>query len=240
MILMVHRFLRQRFSSAGVVVALSALALFGAAQAAGTGGRNGFEAAILPILVLAAGCVSKDASGGALQMLLCRPIRRSDYLLGRYVGLLAGFSAFLAASAALTVLFSRALLPLLGASPPPLSFPALGTQLLATLLGGAGTAATILLLSTFLPGYGDVLGYILLTPLFALPDLAGQILRAPWLEKVGAALRQNLLPTLDWGAVLQGRNPLGEPTGRWVLALVLELVLALAIFSRKEFAYGQD
>ncbi len=237
---MAHRFLRQKFSSAGVVVALSALALLSAAQAAGSGGRAGLETAVLPLLVLAAGCVSKDSASGALQMILCRPIRRSDYLLGRYVGILAGFAAFLAVAAALAVLFSRVLLPLMGSLAPPLSFPALGTQLLATLLGGTATAATILLLSTFLPGYGDALGYILLTPIFALPELAGQILKAPWLGKLGGSLRENLLPTLDWSAVLQGRNALGEPTGRWVLALVLDLVFALAIFSRKEFAYGQD
>ena len=237
---MAHRFLRQKFSSVGIVVALSAMALLAASQAAGSGGRSGLETAILPMLVLAAGCVSKDASGGALQMILCRPIRRSEYLFGRYLGILAGYAAFLAAACALAVLFSRALLPSLGALPPPLSFPALGRQLLGTLLGGTATAATILLLSTFLPGYGDVLGFVLLTPLFALPGLAGQILNAPWLRNAGQTLQKNLLPSLDWAAVLGGQNPVGEPTGRWVFAVVLYLVFALAIFSRRQFAYGQD
>ena len=237
---MVHRFLRQKFSSTGVIVALSALALVSAPQIAGSAGRSGFEVGTLALLILAAGCVAKDASGGALQMILCRPIRRGDYLLGRYLGVLAGFGAFLIGASVLGIVFARGIVPLLGSPSQPIALDVLGRQLAATFLGGVASAATILLLSTFLPGYGDVLGFILLTPLAALPDLAGQILRAPWLQKAGQTLRENLLPSLDWSAVLQGRNPLGEATGRWTLAVVLYLVAALAVFSRREFAYGQD
>jgi ABC-type transport system involved in multi-copper enzyme maturation permease subunit len=238
---MIHRFLRQRFSNLGVIIALCALALVAAPQIAGSGGQQGFDGVgTLALLILAAGCVAKDASGGALQMILCRPIRRSDYLLGRYLGILAGFGIFLIAATAFGVLFARVIIPLLGGQARPIAFEALGPQLAATFLGGLATAATILLLSTFLPGYGDVLGFILLTPLAALPDVAGQILRAPWLQQAGKALKENLLPSLDWTAVLQGRNPLGEATGRWVLAVVLYLIAALVIFSRREFAYGQD
>ena len=237
---MVHRFLRQKFSSGGVVVALSALALIAAAQIAGSGGAQGFQIATLALLILAAGCVAKDASGGALQMILCRPIRRSEYLLGRYLGVLAGFGGFLLGSSALGILFARGILPLLGSPVRPIAFGELGIEVAATFLGGVASAATILLLSTFLPGYGDVLGFILLTPLAMLPDLAAKVLRAPWLEKLAQSLRDNLLPSLDWSAVLHGRDVLGEPTGRWVLAVVLYLVFALAIFSRREFAYGQD
>ncbi len=240
MIEIAHRFLRQKFRSAGVVVALSAAALIAAFQLAGSGGRSGFEIGYVAILVLAAACVSRDASGGALQMILCRPIRRSDYLLGRYFGILASYAAFLLAAAALAALFSRAVLPVLGAGPQPLSLGSLGRELAGAFLSGTGMAATILLLSTFLPGYGDVLGFVLLTPLFALPEILGQILAAPWLLEAGDALRRNLLPSLDWRAVLEGRDPLGEATGRWVLAVVAYLVLAMTIFSRRQFAYGRD
>jgi hypothetical protein len=237
---MVHRFLRQKFSSGGVVVALSAMALLTASQLAGSGGREGFQVASLALLILAAGCVAKDASGGALQMILCRPIGRSDYLLGRYLGILTAFAAFLIGTSALGIVLARGVLPLLGSPAQPLAFGALGNLVAATFLGAVASAATILLLSTFLPGYGDVLGFILLTPLAALPDLAGQILHAPWLQKAGQILRDNLLPSLDWGAVLQGHDPLGEATGRWALAVAIYLITALAVFSRREFAYGQD
>jgi hypothetical protein len=101
-------------------------------------------------------------------------------------------------------------------------------------------AAPILLLSTFLPGYGDVLGYVLLGGLLALPSAAARILETPALEKVGTFLRQNLMPDVDWGEVLSGRHLLAEPTGRWLLAVVGYLALADFVFSRREFAYGRD
>jgi len=224
---MVRRFLRQKFNNLGVVIALSALALLAAFQLALSGGGGGLEVGTLGVFILGAACVSKDASSGALQMILCRPIRRSDYLLGRYAGILAAYAAFLIAALGLALIFSRAL-PLLGAPPQPLELSSIAR-------GAAGS-----MLTTFLPGYGDVLGYILLTPLLSLPSLAAQILKAPALEKAGSLLRQNLLPSPDWSAVLAGRNPLGEPTGRWLFAVVAEILLALVLFNRREFAYGQD
>ena len=237
---MVRRFLRQRFSNAGIVIALSALALLAASQVLGSGGRAGFDVGTLALLILAAGCVARDASGGALQMILCRPIRRGEYLMGRYIGILAAYAAFLLASAGLGVVLGRAVLPMIGSNAPPMAWDSLGIQILAAFLSGLASAACVLLLSTFLPGYGDVLGFILLTPLFALPDLAGQLLRLPALQRAGEWLRQNLLPSLDWSSVLQGQNPLGAATGRWVLAVVLYLAAALLVFRRREFAYGQD
>ncbi|HTR04032.1 MAG TPA: hypothetical protein VMN82_12605 [Thermoanaerobaculia bacterium] len=237
---MVRRFLRQRFSSVGVVVALAALAFVAVPQLASSGGAAGFEVGTLALLILAAGCVSRDATGGALQMILCRPISRSEYLLGRYGGILLAFAVFLVALAGLTLLFARAILPMLGAPARAIPLDSLGPSMLATFLGAVASAATILLLSTFLPGYGDVLGFILLTPLAALPDIAAQALHMPVLAKVGKGLRDNVLPSLDWNAVLAGRHPFGEATGRWVLAVAVYLAAALFVFSRREFAYGQD
>jgi ABC-type transport system involved in multi-copper enzyme maturation permease subunit len=240
MIEMIRRFLRQKFSNVGAVIALVAMAVLAGSQLAASGGQAGLEVGSLAVIVLAAACVSKDASGGALQMILCRPIRRSDYLLGRFCGILAAYGLFLLGAVGLALLFSRGIGPMLGAAAPPLALGVLARQLTGSLLGAIGMAAPILLLSTFLPGYGDVLGYILLTPLLAVPSFLAQILKAPDLEKIGDALRKNLLPSVEWSSVLSGGNPLGEATGRWVLAVVVYLVLALWSFSRREFAYGQD
>ena len=237
---MARRFLRQRFSSAGVVIALAALALMAGSQIVGSGGRSGFEIGTLALLILAAGCVARDASGGALQMILCRPIRRSEYLLGRYVGILLSFAVFLIAAVGVAVLLGRVVMPMMKSPAPPIAVDVLGIQLAAAFLSALASAAVILLLSTFLPGYGDVLGFILLTPLAALPALAGQILRWPALQRAGDLIRGNLMPSLDWAAVLHGRDVLAAATGRWVLAVVLYLIAALALFSRREFAYGQD
>jgi ABC-type transport system involved in multi-copper enzyme maturation permease subunit len=236
---MVRRFLRQKFTNVGVVIALSALALLAAFQLALSRGQGGFEVGYLAVLVLAAACVSRDAGSGALQMILCRPIRRSSYVLGRYVGILVGYGVFLVAASGIALLFSRAL-PMMSGLPlqPLLGEMARGAA--GAFLSAAGMAAPILLLSVFLPGYGDVLGYILLTPLLTLPGLAAQIFNVPAFEKAGKLLRENLLPSPDWSSVFAGTHSLAEPVGRWLFALVAYVVLAIALFSRREFAYGQD
>lgn len=236
---MVRRYLRQKTHNLGVLIALGSLALLAGVQLAASGGNAGLEVGTLGVFILAAGCVSKDASSGALQMILSRPIHRTSYLMGRFLGVLAGYGAFVLVSVGLALVASR-VLPLVGAAPPPLSVAALTRGAAEAMLDAAGMAAPILMLSTILPGYGDVLGYVLLTPLLALPGVVAQVLDAPALGKAGALVRDNLLPSLDWSAVLAGQDPLGEPTGRWVLALVAYLALGMVFFCRREFAYGQD
>ena len=92
---MVRRYLRQKSHNLGVVIALGALALLAAFQLAASGGDAGLEIGTPVVFILAAACVSKDASSGALQMILSRPIRRSEYLMGRFAGVLAGYGVFL-------------------------------------------------------------------------------------------------------------------------------------------------
>src|SRR5437879_4379629 len=112
---MVRRYLRQKFGSIGIVIALAVFALMGAAQTAATGRAESLESGgFFALLVLAAASVSKDASSGALQMILARPIRRVEYLFGRYCGILLGYGIYLATTAGLALAFSPVLGRLLG------------------------------------------------------------------------------------------------------------------------------
>jgi hypothetical protein len=235
-----RRYLRQKTRSPWTVGALGVMAFAAAIQSAGSSGESNLDIGYIAVLVLAAGCVSRDVSSGSLQMILCRPVRRSDYLFGRYAGILAAYGALLVVSGGLALALSRAFLPLAGITPRPIGLDLLATAMAGAFLAGAGMAATILFLATFLPGYGDVLGFVLLVPLFSLPDLASRILKAPWLATAGEVLRKNLIPTVDWTAVLRGDQPVGEACGRWVFAAVAYLVLAVVVFSRREFTYGHD
>jgi hypothetical protein len=193
------------------------------------------------LLALAAASVSKDASSGALQMILARPIRRVDYLFGRYCGILLGYGAYLAATAGLALLLSPLLGKLLDAenarklSPGDLARGAAGSLLSSALL-----AAVLLFFSTFLRGYGDVLAYFLLSLLLAAPGALSGPLEMPWLSKLGTIARENVLPRMSWDDVLQGRDVLSPATGEWVLAVTAYLMFAAWIFSRREFTYGND
>jgi ABC-type transport system involved in multi-copper enzyme maturation permease subunit len=239
---MIRRYLRQKFGSIGIVIALGVLSLLTAGEIAAIGRAAVLESGgFFALLVLAAASVSKDASSGALQMILARPIRRVDYLFGRYCGILLAYAAYVAATGALALLFSPLLGKLLGGgnagklSPADLVRGAAGSLLSATLL-----AAVLLFFSTFLRGYGDVLAYFLLSLMLSAPDVLSRPLGMPWLSKLGIAARENILPRVPWEEVLRGENVVSPATGEFVLALTAYLTFAAWIFSRREFSYGHD
>jgi ABC-type transport system involved in multi-copper enzyme maturation permease subunit len=239
---MIRRYLRQKFGSIGIVIALAIFALIGSAQTAATGRAEALESGgFFALLALAAASVSKDASSGALQMILARPIRRVDYLFGRYCGILLAYAAYLAATAGLALLLSPLLGKLLNAenagklSPGDLVLGATGS-----LLSSALFAAVLLFFSTFLRGYGDVLSYFLLSLLLAAPGVLARPLKMPWLDTLGTMARENILPRVSWDEVLRGRGVLSPATGEYVLAVTAYLAFAALVFSRREFTYGHD
>ena len=237
---MIWRLLRQRFGSPLMATVLGVLVVMGGLQAALSDPERQLESGFLAIVLLGAGVVSRDASGGALQMILSRPIRRTDYLIGRYLGVLAAYAVLLAATAAVTVVLS-AVLPRIGPSHSALLDPArLAMGILGGFLNGALFAAMLLFFSTFLRGYSDVLAVILLNLALSLPEGLASLLRRPWIERVGDVVRENVLPRVEWGRAIREQRLLGEPTGRYVLALTAFLLFALLVFSRRQFAYGQD
>lgn len=237
---MVRRLLRQRFGSPLMAIALGVLVLMGGLQASLSDPERQLESGFLAIVLLGAGVVSKDASGGALQMILSRPIRRTDYLMGRYLGVLTAYALLLATTAALAVLLSVVLPRLFGPPYPPLDPARLAGGVLGGFLNGALFAAMLLFFSTFLRGYADVLAVILLNLALSLPVGLANLLHRPWIERAGEVVRENVLPRVEWGQAVRDHRLLAEPTGRYVLALAAFLVFAVLVFSRRQFAYGQD
>ena len=190
---------------------------------------------------LAAAAVSKDASSGALQMILAQPILRVEYLFGRYFGILLAYAAYLAATAGAALLLSPLLGRLFGAeNAGKLSPGELARSAAGSLLSSALFAAVLLFFSTFLRGYGDVLAYFLLSLLLAAPGALSGPLKMPWLSTLGNIARDNILPRVSWNEVLRGKNILAPPTSAFLLAVTAYLTFAAWIFSRREFTYGND
>jgi hypothetical protein len=231
MIEMVRRFLRQKYGSAGAVVALALLALLEILHLASRGADTGFQLANWAIFVLAAGSVSRDVSSGALQMILSRPIRRTEYLFGRYLGILAGYAAFLAVTSALAFLAVNAI----PTGEADLTLAGLSVAAGGAFFAGAFQAAILLFFSTFLPGIADLLGLLMLYLILNLPPW-----KTPWLRDAARLARENLTPIVPWNDVLRGHGILGAATGRWVFALCVYLALAAVVFCRRELPYGQD
>jgi ABC-type transport system involved in multi-copper enzyme maturation permease subunit len=236
---MIRRFLRQTFGSIGVMIALAVLSLLIGAQIAAVGQATALDAfGFFALLILAAASVSKDVSSGALQMILARPIRRVDYLFGRYWGILLAYAAYLASTSAFALALSPLLRKLFQAeklSPGEVFRGALASLLSATLV-----AAVLLFFSTFLRGYGDVLAYFLLTLMVSAPGALAQPLGMPWLSTLGDLAHQNILPRVSWQDVLRGEDVFAPATGAHVLAVTAYLMFAAWIFSRREFTYGHD
>jgi ABC-type transport system involved in multi-copper enzyme maturation permease subunit len=224
----VRRFLRQRSRSTGTVVLLCLLAgLTGVT----TGGRSGAGGGgYLALLILAAASISKDASSGALQMILARPIRRTDYLFGRYLGILAAFAAYML----LCILFGVLVRVMWAKGAPPLSAAGMLADFGYGTLWAAQVAATLVFFSTFLPGYGDVISVVVLEALLSIrTNVTG-------IQKVAETIRSELVPNVRWESVFRGEPDALAAAGRAVLAATLFLSAAVLIFSRREFAYGRD
>jgi len=185
-----------------------------------------------PLFVLAAGSVSRDISSGALQMILSRPIRRTQYLFGRYAGILIAFALFLVFTSLLALAVVNLAAPAAAATVSPAR---LGTLIVETLLSGAFTAAILLFFSTFLPGIADLLGLLMLNLVLHLPASAGSAF-----ARISETARENLLPDVDWSEALGGSGPALAAAGRWVFALTVYLALAAVVFSRRELPYGND
>ena len=228
---MVERFLRQKFESPLVVVMLAVLALLVSTPPALSAG----PARLVALLLVASGAVSRDASSGALQIILARPISRTEYLGGRLLGVMAAYAIFLGAATIFAFLLSFQL-----GNMAALLSPALLRALAGALLDGLQITALLLFFSTFLPSYGDALGYLSLWIVFSAADGFGTALGRGGLAKTARTAQENLLPTVQWNAVLSGRDVPTEALGRWALAVTLCFVLAAVVLSRREFAYGQD
>ena len=239
---MVRRFLRQRFGSPAMATALGVLALLTAIQAALSEPERALESGFLAIVLIAAGSVSRDASSGALQMILARPDPPHLVPLRPVSGHPRGVRGI-----------SRGHLRPHGA---PRRGPAAGTRRGVVVRRLAGVARPR-------RGGGAPERQPLRRDPALLLDVPARVRRRPRLHPpvdpaAGRAAAsagrstspgsrrparrrgENVLPEVDWSEVLRGRHALGEPTGQFVLAVVVFLTLAALIFSRREFSYGHD
>lgn len=232
---MILRYIRQKFGNVGILLALAAIALLSMISLASgrPGGADG-----LALLVLAAASVSKDISSGALQMILARPIHRSRYLFGRYLGILAAYAIFLLFALLLAIVLPKLFSLVFGEGGPEASISSMARAAGASWLAGTLAAAILLFFSTFLPGLADVLAYILLQFSFGVTENLSAYF--PQVAKAGRIAKENLMPQVPWGEVLRGQGVLRASVGQFALALTVFLIAAAFVFSRREFSYGQD
>ncbi|HEY3214975.1 MAG TPA: hypothetical protein VGK93_00640 [Candidatus Eisenbacteria bacterium] len=224
---------RQRLTSPLRVVILGFMLLvplLGTAASRGAG-LSLLGDAVGLVLVLGVGAIGQDVSSGVLQLLFARPVRRSEYVVSRWLAIGIGASALTLVQVAMAwgILAGR------GApqTPPEVALFAAG-RILETF----GVAAVIVLLSSLIAGYGDLAIYVLATLAAGMIGMVGQFQSAPQLVRAGEELHGFLVPRIDLARVLSMTSPPWFEITSWLSTVTLCLALAIVVTNRKEFSYA--
>ncbi len=181
-------------------------------------------------LVFAVGMIGQDVSSGVLQLILARPVRRSDYVLTRWLAVGLGASA---ASVAQTLLAWAAmathdLAPTLGV----IAQFTLGRELEIF-----GLAATMALLSCLIGGVGDLALFALVSVLGGLLGLIGQFRHSDLLIALSHELGALTSPRIEMAQLASG-HPSWFAIATYASNLTLCLLVAIVVMNRKELSYA--
>jgi hypothetical protein len=182
------------------------------------------------VLILGAGMVGQDVSSGVLPGLLARPVRRSEYVCSRWLGV--------AAAAAVLVLLQAgmifALQALRGATP---SLAAAASGAAGGVFKVFGLSAVLLLFSCCVNGLGDLGLYLLGTVAAQLCQGIGEMKSWAGVERTGSELLGLLGPKLDPGQLF-GAGFSAFAIVSYFSTLTLCLALAIVVVNRKELSYA--
>lgn len=223
---------RQRLTSPLRVVVLGfmllvPLLIVAASRAAGL---SPLGDAVGLVLVLGVGAIGQDVSSGVLQLLFARPVRRSEYVLSRWLAIGIGASAL----ALSQIVLAWAILAAGGAPPAPQDVALFAA---GRILETFGIGAVLVLLSSLIAGYGDLAIYVLATMAAGMIGMVGQFRSSPALARAGEELHGFLVPRIDLAQALVGSPPWFEITS-WLSTVTLCLALAILVMNRKELSYA--
>jgi len=182
--------------------------------------------------VAAAGLIGQEVSSGVLTMTFARPIRRSDWVLGRWLGALGlacGLVALqvLAASAAALLRHGDVGVQLVA------------FKLLEGVFAAAGTCSVLLALSSLVPGLGDLGLMVLGTMLGAILNGAGMQTGRAWLARTGEEVQRFLGATIDPTPLFGGHGPVPWfEIASYLSTVSLCVVVAIWAVNRKELSYA--
>jgi ABC-type transport system involved in multi-copper enzyme maturation permease subunit len=184
-------------------------------------------------MILGAGLIGQDVSSGVVQLLFARPVSRGAYVLSRWfaVGLCA------AGATILQIALGGLVMALRGA-PPGLG--AIAGAALEQSLAAFGIVAVLTLLSSLLPGVGDILAWVLLNIAGGVLQMIGGLMRSPWMVRASEEWGRFLSPTLGLQATFGGGVISWFNLVSFLSTVSLCLALAIVILNRREFSYATD
>ena len=194
------------------------------------GGRVGTGSTAVLVMILGAGIVGRDVAG-VLQVLFTRPIRRSEYVISRWVGL--GIAGAVIASAEILLAGIGALH---GGGMTPAAW---ALQFPEHVFTAFGVAAVFVLFSSLLNGFGDLGLYVAFSFIGYFLDTVGGMVGSRTLRGVAAEMVGFLTPDPDLHAILAG-DPNWFRVVSYFSTVTLALALAVAAVNRKEISYAAD
>jgi ABC-type transport system involved in multi-copper enzyme maturation permease subunit len=183
------------------------------------------------MLALGAGMIGQDVSSGVLQLLCARPVKRSEYVLSRWMGVaLAGIAISLAQLA-----IASALLAARGSAPSPQQMALFAaTRVLECL----GLGAVLALLSSLIGGLGDLALYLLAGLAGGVLTMVAQVKHWTWLDRIASQFMGALTPTIDLQRLLTATPMPWFPIVSYASTVALSLAIAIVAVNRKELSYA--
>jgi hypothetical protein len=183
------------------------------------------------MLALGAGMIGQDVSSGVLQLLCARPVRRSEYVVSRWLG---------AASAGIVI--SLLQLAIASAVLAGRGFAPSAQQMALFAAGRAieclGLAAVLALLSSLVGGIGDLALYLIAGLTGGVLQMAGQVKQWPWLDRMAGELLGSLTPGIDLQRLFAASPIPWLPIVSYASTVTLCLALAIVAVNRKELSYA--
>jgi ABC-type transport system involved in multi-copper enzyme maturation permease subunit len=223
---------RQRLASAMRAVILTALVvvwpLF--AMMIGGGRLSALGDGVPFALVFAVGMIGQDVSSGVLQLLLARPVKRSEYVLHRWLGVALGASA----ASLLQILFAWALFAARGEAP---DLGAVAVFLAGREIEIFGVAGVMALFSSLIGGVGDLALYMMVNLLGFAVKMVGSLRSSGVLMWIGQELGDLVSPRIELAQIVAG-SPSWFAIATFASNLTLCLLLAIWAMNRKELSYA--
>jgi ABC-type transport system involved in multi-copper enzyme maturation permease subunit len=184
------------------------------------------------VLVFAAGMIGQDLSSGTLQLLLARPVTRAEYVLSKWAGAAGGAIAVVL----LQIIVVTALMAAHGVPP---DVRAAGLFLAGNVLLAIGVAAVMALLSTLVPGFGD-LGLLVLAFFSAIVMQGiGSMKEWPAVTRAATEIQNFINPQLDLPQLVHGPLPWLSIVS-YLSTVTLSLALAIVVLNRRELSYASS
>ncbi|HVP39334.1 MAG TPA: hypothetical protein VMS93_09150 [Candidatus Saccharimonadales bacterium] len=183
------------------------------------------------VLILGAGMVGQDVTSGVLQGLLARPVRRSEYLVSRWLAVALG-------SAFLTLLLAALGYLIAAARGNAADLGPVAVRACEGVLTDFGVAAVLAFFSSWMNGLGDLAVFLMASLGAQLCEGIGSIKPAwEWVARVGREFDGCLSPRLDLTQAL-GPGVSAFAVVSYFSTVTLCLALAIVILNRRELSYA--